>query len=104
MTPLEFLLSALATVRLTRLVVLDTLWEGTRDRVLEWADRPGRARLARAKLGELLGCPHCVGVWAAALVVATFETAPAAWWRIGVTVAALAGVTSLLAEIGDRVD
>lgn len=84
---LALAVGALASYRVTRLVVLDTLWEGWRDRLMRWCfDSEGQYRLvdpprwggartiwaltiARGKLGDLLHCPFCFGVWASAGVV-----------------------------------
>jgi hypothetical protein len=55
---------SLVVYRLGRFVVLDTMFEGTRDKVLGWMHR--RDRFFWHKLAELLGCPYCITVWIAA--------------------------------------
>jgi hypothetical protein len=59
--PLLFALSVLATWRLTALIA----YESGPFRSLEAL----RRLLVRARLGRLVGCFHCVGVWIAAFVV-----------------------------------
>lgn len=67
------------TYRVGRFIVLDTLIDGTRDKVYSWLERQAapkepkvRPRLFWVKLLELLGCPWCITIWIAAF--ATFFT------------------------------
>ncbi len=71
-----------ATLRLTRLAVVDTIAAPfrtlvlligrglARDRGLIWAD-------------ELVSCPHCIGFWIAVAVVASWAAwGGTAWWNL----------------------
>lgn len=92
MTPTEIsifdmVLLALATLRLTRLVVYDKIFQFFRD----WFNGAGEFNQT---IRDLITCPWCTGVWAA-LVVSTFYFAtPYAWFPIFVL--AVAGLGSLL--------
>lgn len=83
-------LDALATYRLTRLLVHDTVFAWLRDaevRVGEWLLAPG----------DLLHCDWCVSVWMAALVVGL----TAAWphlWLYAAAGLAFSAVTGILSE------
>lgn len=50
--------------RVGRFLVLDTMIEGTRDRIFGWLAH--RERFFWHKLLDLLGCPYCITVWVAA--------------------------------------
>jgi hypothetical protein len=54
----------LVTYRVSRFIVLDTLWESWRDRLHAWL--MSKPALWRIKLHELLGCPFCVTIWVSA--------------------------------------
>lgn len=75
---------ALATFRLTRLIVADLILEGIRARVLGWCYRPrvvhvGGRRVAagpgllRGRLGDLLSCRWCAGWWISGVVLAAWS-------------------------------
>lgn len=115
---------ALATYRLTRLVVTDALLDEVRVGVQIWlgeecrrcdhvidahANPPGEApRCAivgcscalyvprHPKMAELLGCSWCVSVWIAAGVVVARRVAPRLWGPVATLLAAstIAGVLS----------
>ena len=83
MEPMTLAVLALASYRLTRLVVEDTLVEAQRMWVLRHLAprpkmRPGgtlveQKAVVRRKVAEDLQCSFCVGVWITATV--------AAWWH-----------------------
>lgn len=77
---------ALAVHRLTRLVTTDTITEGPRDALV---DRGGR-------LADLITCPWCVSVWAAAGWAALSTVAPSLARPLG-AVLAWSSVAGLLA-------
>lgn len=102
--PLLFLVLTLASFRVGRFVSLDDLWDVTRNRLLNWLERPGKTRekppawgvrrdappLWRFKLSNLIGCPWCVLVWTSAGVVfvtdAWFQHLPMpVWWWLAVS-------------------
>lgn len=105
---------ALATYRLARLVAVDSLFLGFRDKVyaFAWSDRfptgeprPTAVALAawRTYVYDLVTCPHCLGVWFAVVVYCA--------WRWGGDVAlgilaviAIAGAQSALASFTGKAD
>lgn len=58
-----------ASYRVGRFVVLDSLWEGWRDRLLGWLTTGRKMRVWKLKLSELLTCPFCVTGWTSLAVV-----------------------------------
>lgn len=92
MTPVTL---ALATARLTRLVVHDDLTEPLRWKVDEWAQ--GAPRFSRKERIQLLvNCPKCASVWAGAAILVASRVPGV---RHLVTVLALSEVTVLTGEI-----
>lgn len=63
-----FILMCFAVYRITRFLILDHLIDEPRDAVHLWL--AGHPNKFTEKLQELLACPYCVSVWAAAAVVA----------------------------------
>jgi len=55
---------SLVVYRVGRFVVLDSMFEQTRDKTLGWMHH--RRTFGWVKLAELLGCPYCITVWIAA--------------------------------------
>jgi hypothetical protein len=101
-TWLDALLGALAVYRATRLVTEDTIWEGTRDRVVAWSERDGRAATLRVKVGDLITCPWCASMWVAGLAVGSWWVLPVAVWRSGAAVLAASAVAGLVAAWEQR--
>lgn len=89
----DLLLDALATFRLTRLVVADTLLEEPRARLLVRLETSGHHKLA-----EGLSCMWCVSIWLAPAVVIARRRAPRAWDPVARTLAfsAVAGAVHAL--------
>lgn len=84
----------LVTYRVSRFLVLDTLIDEIRDRVIGWLE-PRQHRLGWRKLLDLLGCPYCITVWVAAGAVAAhhFIVDPVpmpVWTWLGVATVSLA--------------
>lgn len=96
MTPLQFLAAVLASYRATRVIAIDTIFDGTRDRIKLWGIN--RNSTPGDKLTELIGCPWCVGVWVSIAVACVIRRRPP--WRLGldgaVTAAAIAGGQAML--------
>ena len=101
----DAVLIALAIFRLTRLVVYDKItrfareWfvqkrEITRGDGVVMIEMQPHPRGLRRTIGDLLGCPWCIGVWAALLVVFCYFEYPWAWYVIFVL--AVAGIGSAL--------
>ena len=104
--PWPFLIVALASFRITRFLVFDSLVganieSGSRFAaaldVWAWddgADRPGFGGWVRDKIGTLLSCPWCVGFWVAVAAVAWWAELPDARWVL--VPWAVAGAASIL--------
>lgn len=93
-------LCGLASWRLTRLIVEDTIWEESRAKLMaalanvEHNDEDARRKLAAGKLQELLGCPFCVGVWASTAVLGLWRQGGPS--RLLVELLAISGVQAAL--------
>ena len=61
------------TYRLARFIVLDTLIDEPRDKVMAWLEQ--HPTMFWSKVYDLLGCPWCITVWVAAAVVAIQDLA-----------------------------
>lgn len=69
------------TYRVGRFIVLDTLIDSPRNKVIDWL--LGRKKNWSLKLAELIGCPYCITVWVAAGAVALtalFQPIPYPVW------------------------
>lgn len=86
---LTLIVLVLATYRLTRLVVSDTIPFGNL-----------RTRKVGTKLGELLHCPFCTSVWVGSFLAIGHGAIGDAWaWQVFVGAMALSGAVSLLASL-----
>jgi hypothetical protein len=105
MTPMELLLLALASLRLTRLFVYDKITAFWREQFLD--TNPATGALVkpgfgvRRTLADLFSCPWCVGMWAAATVVFFYYYAQdLAWYPIlFLAIASLASFLQVLANM-----
>ncbi len=103
----DYVLITLASWRLTRLFVYDSLTRFVREQFLvpvkvgrSWRlDAPTSG--ARRLLYELFTCPWCFGVWATAFV--TFCYLLSSYFLYPILVLALAGVVSLLQVIANLI-
>lgn len=110
-SPYHFLLVSFATFRLTRLLVADHITQWLRDlcmksvtvndpmtgAVFVRCEKPTKG--LRRLVSDLLGCPWCVGVWVAMVVIVLYyiavtELFPVAW--IVILVFAIAGAGELV--------
>jgi hypothetical protein len=57
-----------ATYRLTRLAILDDVFNTPRDKIHDWLLEPEQVKLWRVKLQALLACFPCLSVWFAGFV------------------------------------
>lgn len=101
---------ALAVFRLTMLVVNDSITEPYREWVRRrgWTQDPGRPELPipiptrqgkwSRSLHTLVGCPWCISVHLAVLVVVLTALVPTAW-QYGAMALALSGVAGFLATV-----
>ncbi len=96
--PLELAVDALACWRITRLVTEDGITAPIRGRILDWAlDQGADARPKHPKLAELIECPHCVSVYAAAGVLAARRYTPGLWDPLA-RLLAFSAVAGIVAE------
>lgn len=92
--PFDALLMALATFRITRLMVYDKIMRWFRDLFVG-----GRGPLRTAN--DLLQCPWCIGIWAALAVVFGYFVFSWGWFVIFFL--AMAGAGSLLQVVANLV-
>ena len=88
---LELVVDALATFRLTRLVVEDEIAAPIREAVWKKYD------VTDSKIGYLLTCPWCVSFWVGAGVVAAHQIAPDQWKPVA-RVFAMSALTGMIAS------
>lgn len=65
-----FIILALATHRITRLITTDTIFNGLRERI--WNKFPPN----RVNLGYLITCDWCTSLWVSAMVIPAYLLAP----------------------------
>ena len=87
--PFDALLMALASFRITRLVVYDKITRWFRD-LFNTHDKSG----IRYTIHDLLSCPWCIGFWSALVIVLAYFIFPWAWSVIFFL--AVAGAGSLI--------
>jgi hypothetical protein len=88
-SPLDVTIDALASYRITRLLVSDGIIDVQRQAVLDRLERAGRTKAV-----ELIECPWCIGFWIAGSVVAARRWLPRQWSPVAKTLAysAVAGI------------
>ncbi len=107
LTAFDFVLMALATSRLTRLFVYDKITAFFREQFWDAVDTRGGYVLEkpvggpRRTVADLLSCPWCVGVWAAATVSFFYLLTPYAFFPI--LFLALSTVSTLLQLIANLI-
>lgn len=94
MTPFEFVILALATYRITRLLTRDVIAEPIRIRV--WKKHPPES----SKLGYLFTCEWCMSIWTASLIYGCFIITSVT--VIVVVPLALSAVAGLLTAYEDK--
>ncbi len=101
LTLVDFLLLALATQRFTRLFVYDSMTKFFREQFYDAVEgKRGELLLVKAASGprrtlaDLLSCPWCFGVWAAATITFFYLLTPFAY--VPVLMLAIASVASML--------
>ena len=100
LTALDFTLITLATYRLIRLVVYDRITAFIREQF--WDARVLKTKIELVKpasgprrtIADLLSCPWCFGVWAAAFVTFCYLLTPYAFFPV--LFMALAGVATFI--------
>lgn len=93
---LDVALIVLATARLTRLAVVDTIAVGFRN-AARWVGRTLAGTRGLVWADDLVSCPHCVGFWLSAAVVVSY-----AWWA-GPTWRVVAGALAVSYAVGHLV-
>lgn len=101
MTLFDVVIMTLATFRMTRLFVYDSMTKFLREQFYDVeVKRGGKAQLVRPLAGprrtlnDLFSCPWCFGMWSAATVSFFYMLTPLAYFPI--LVLAIAGVATLL--------
>jgi hypothetical protein len=84
----DFILLSLATFRLVRLFVYDSVTNFIRDHFEKYHTGPGKT------LSNLLDCPWCTGVWMALPVVFFYFATPITWYPL--LILAVAGVATFI--------
>ena len=100
---LDITLMVLATWRLVRLFLFDTItkwfreqfWNCKKTQSGESLEKPARG--ARRTIADLLSCPWCFGTWAAAFVVFFYLLTPIAFYPV--LLLAVSAVATLLHHI-----
>lgn len=100
LTLIDFILITLATFRVIRLVVYDKITEFFREQF--WDAEVTKTKVVLTKpsggprrtLADLLSCPWCFGVWAAAMIAFFYLLTPYAYFPV--LFLALAGVATFL--------
>ncbi|MDC3417105.1 DUF1360 domain-containing protein [Aquibacillus salsiterrae] len=106
MTGFEFIVLALATFRLTHLIVFDTITGFLRAPFIEveeevWEDGivdeivHVKGKGVRRFIGELISCYWCTGVWSAIIVYISYYFIPTIAYPI-IIILALAAVSSII--------
>lgn len=106
-TLVDFILVTLATFRLIRLFVYDAITKFVREQFWD-AKKSGKQvvlekppRGPRRTLADLLTCPWCFGVWAAAMVVFFYALSPYAYYFV--LFLAISGVATFLQLLSNMV-
>lgn len=105
--PLDYILMTLATWRLVRLFVYDTIMKFFREQFWD-LKKVGRGyelvkppHGPRRTLADLIGCPSCISIWMAATVMFFYLLTPYA--VIPVTILALSAVALFMQNLGTLV-
>lgn len=91
--PIHLLILALATYRLSRLVVEDEITASLRDKI--WAKYP-----PSTKLGYLLTCYWCTSVWISTALIFSYILIP----TVTITVALIFALSAVTGIISTRLD
>ena len=106
LSTVDFMLMTLATWRLTRLFVYDHITKFIREQFWDVVKVGKGYTLEKPKVGprrtmaDLLSCPWCIGVWAAAVVIFFYLVTPYATYPIMLlAISAVATFLQLLANL-----
>jgi hypothetical protein len=106
---LDFIIVALASFRLTRLIVFDKITEFLRNPFfdeIEEKNQEGKTEVyyvpkettLKKFIGEMLSCYWCTGVWVSAAIVTGYLLSPAVFVPI-ILVFAVAGLAAIVESI-----
>lgn len=84
----DLVVDSLAAYRLTRLVTDDEITSAVRN----------NAHKAHEKIGYLVNCPYCTGVWAAAAVASGLLPSKVRW------ILAVSAVVAIYYDLSDRLE
>jgi hypothetical protein len=107
LTLMEAVVLSLATMRLTRLFVYDRITAFFREQFYDVVEVRGKRALEkpatgpRRTLADLLACPWCFGIWAAATVTFFYYLSPIFWYPI--LFMALAGAGTMLQLLANMI-
>ena len=106
LSTVDFMLMTLATWRLTRLFVYDHITKFIREQFWDVVKVGKGYTLEKPKVGprrtmaDLLSCPWCIGVWAAAVVIFFYLVTPYATYPIMLlAISAVATFLQLLSNL-----
>ena len=92
MTPVSWVLAALAVWRVTLLVVADEITRPAREALLR--------RWAGGRVDYLLSCPWCASIWVAPVVVGSGLAWGDGWgWQLGAASLGFSALAGLLSSI-----
>lgn len=102
---MELLLFVLASFRLTRLFVDDTITEWLRAPFLSYKEHENEDGIVelhleikgsglRAFIGEILSCHWCMGIWSTGLLLAAWEWVPYTEWLL--LLLAISGASAII--------
>jgi len=95
MQTIDFIIFALATYRLTRLIITEHILEAPRERILN------RFNPSTSKFGYLFTCEWCMSIWVG-LVFASWYTINADTARFFAVAFALSAIAGLLTAYEDK--
>lgn len=107
LSTVDFVLMTLATWRLTRLFVYDNITKFIREQFFDVVKAGKGYTLEKPKVGprrtmaDLLSCPWCIGVWAAAVVIFFYLITPYATYPV--MLLALSAVATFLQLLSNLV-
>jgi hypothetical protein len=91
----DFFLLSVATFRLIRLFVYDSITGGIREYLGKFSVGPGK------EISMLINCPWCTGIWMALAVFIMYFSNPLFWYFL--VILALAGLGSITQIIVTRI-
>jgi hypothetical protein len=91
LNPIALIILALATFRVSRLLTVDVIFDGMRNKI--WEKRPPHTH----KIGYLFTCVWCMSIWVASLITICYTIVPVATTIVCIPFA-LSAVAGLVAN------